>query len=300
MDALVQGIMILLTSRMEKYHHSNFYLRPDSIDDDLKGELRRTVAYQPAPTQRRDEACVVHFVPAELHFGVNVILLDGQYTNMPWTFSSASSNITAAKFIGRSDIDLTTDSAQVPLSEAMGLSSLRTISQLSRGALWGFDQANITSLRDHFLSCSLACDLKPANAISSLVVDRYINGTNLPVILGVSIAQFSTVDYSSINLGAAKKSILDWAEFKNVREIGRERQIKQIRSENVSQEQVVEFWREVAIIQGLRAHPNEITYPPSPLSLVIEFCEGGSLYDFLRKGTISSTQKLNFGKERNG
>ncbi|PRP76885.1 hypothetical protein PROFUN_14680 [Planoprotostelium fungivorum] len=201
---------------------------------------------------------------------------------------------------------------------------------------------------------SVSCVLKPTNATSALVVDRYINGTNMPLVLGVSLgiglfvlvvlalavvlvrrhqihrgmkSQFSNVDFSAINLGAAKKSILEWSEFKGVHEIGsgsfgvvykaewRElsvavrrlrkdmesdrEQIKQIRSESVTEGQVVDFLREVGIIQSLRAHPNVvtfvgITYPPSPLSLVTEFCEGGSLYDYLRIEPVSHLQKLNF------
>ncbi|PRP77606.1 hypothetical protein PROFUN_00467 [Planoprotostelium fungivorum] len=174
---------------------------------------------------------------------------------------------------------------------------------------------------------SVICVLKPTNATSALVVDRYINGTNRPLVLGVSIgiglfvlvvlalavvlvrryhihrgmkSQFSSVDFSAIQLGAAKKSILDWSEFKSVHEIGSGSFGVVYKAEwRELSVAVVDFLREVGIIQGLRAHPNVvtfvgITYPPSPLSLVTEFCEGGSLYNYLRREPVSHLQKLNF------
>eukprot|EP01117_Protostelium_nocturnum_P009080 TRINITY_DN3251_c0_g1_i1.p1 TRINITY_DN3251_c0_g1~~TRINITY_DN3251_c0_g1_i1.p1 ORF type:complete len:1571 (+),score=426.26 TRINITY_DN3251_c0_g1_i1:57-4715(+) len=124
---------------------------------------------------------------------------------------------------------------------------------------------------------------------------------------------FSMIDFSTLNLGAAKKSILDFDEFKNLKEVGsgsfgvvfkaewRELHIavKQIKNENVSEQQVKEFLREVALLQGLRSHPNVvlflgITFPPQRLSLVTEFCEGGGLYPYLRKHKVDEQQKIQF------
>ncbi|PRP87994.1 hypothetical protein PROFUN_04422 [Planoprotostelium fungivorum] len=240
------------------------------------------------------------------------------------------------------------------VSQQTGTLELSRVNFSSADKVYASPMANVfvdNSTSSNFLLCPsdsqaiydngiATCVLKPTNATSALVVDRYINGTNMPLVLGVSLgiglfvlivlalavvlvrryqirrgmkSQFSNVDFSAINLGAAKKSILEWSEFKSVHEIGsgsfgvvykadwRELSvaIKQIRSESVTEGQVVDFLREVGIIQSLRAHPNVvtfvgITYPPSPLSLVTEFCEGGSLYNYLRKEPVNPLQKLNF------
>ena len=59
--------------------------------------------------------------------------------------------------------------------------------------------------------------------------------------------------------------------------------IKQIKSENVTQAQIEDFLREVAIVQHLRSHPNLVmflglTFPPQPLSLITEFCVNISIF----------------------
>eukprot|EP01117_Protostelium_nocturnum_P005639 TRINITY_DN2038_c0_g1_i1.p1 TRINITY_DN2038_c0_g1~~TRINITY_DN2038_c0_g1_i1.p1 ORF type:complete len:1760 (-),score=518.87 TRINITY_DN2038_c0_g1_i1:119-5398(-) len=124
---------------------------------------------------------------------------------------------------------------------------------------------------------------------------------------------FSMIDFSKINLGEAKNSVVDYDEFKNPTEIGsgafgvvyvaewRELKvaIKQIKSENVTSDQLNEFLREVGILKGLRAHPNVImflgiTFPPQPLSLITEFAEKGGLYDYLRRHTVSDEMKMSF------
>ncbi|PRP82797.1 hypothetical protein PROFUN_10012 [Planoprotostelium fungivorum] len=88
--------------------------------------------------------------------------------------------------------------------------------------------------------------------------------------------------------------------------------VKQIRAEFISQTQMEEFLREVSIIQNLKNHPNivmfigeivenqlrlrwkGVTLPPEPLSLVTEYCEGGSLYHYLRKENIPLNIKFSF------
>eukprot|EP01117_Protostelium_nocturnum_P013138 TRINITY_DN4883_c0_g1_i1.p1 TRINITY_DN4883_c0_g1~~TRINITY_DN4883_c0_g1_i1.p1 ORF type:complete len:906 (-),score=213.57 TRINITY_DN4883_c0_g1_i1:66-2783(-) len=124
---------------------------------------------------------------------------------------------------------------------------------------------------------------------------------------------FSLIDFSKVNLGDAKNSILDFDDFRNMVEVGsgafgvvfradwRELKIavKQIKNENVTSQQVTEFLREVSVIRGLRSHPNVvlflgITFPPQNLSLVTEFCEMGSLYDYLRTNQISLDKKMEF------
>eukprot|EP01117_Protostelium_nocturnum_P008294 TRINITY_DN2962_c0_g1_i2.p1 TRINITY_DN2962_c0_g1~~TRINITY_DN2962_c0_g1_i2.p1 ORF type:complete len:1112 (-),score=374.17 TRINITY_DN2962_c0_g1_i2:72-3407(-) len=120
-------------------------------------------------------------------------------------------------------------------------------------------------------------------------------------------------DWSNVDLGAAKRSVLNLNEFKDMVEIGsgafgvvyraqwRELQIavKQMKDVSGISKQMTEFLREVAILQRLRSHPNVvlflgITVPPQNLSLVTEFCEGGSLYHYLRKNSVSENQKNHF------
>eukprot|EP01117_Protostelium_nocturnum_P012650 TRINITY_DN4657_c0_g1_i2.p1 TRINITY_DN4657_c0_g1~~TRINITY_DN4657_c0_g1_i2.p1 ORF type:complete len:865 (-),score=221.17 TRINITY_DN4657_c0_g1_i2:71-2665(-) len=124
---------------------------------------------------------------------------------------------------------------------------------------------------------------------------------------------FSMIDFSKINLGEAKNTIIDFDELTGLKEIGsgafgvvfkcnwRSMQcaVKQIKSEDVTVEQITEFLREVTIIKGIRSHPNVvlflgITFPPQPLSLVTEFCEMGGLYEYLRKHPVTSDQKMGF------
>ncbi|PRP74128.1 hypothetical protein PROFUN_06453 [Planoprotostelium fungivorum] len=135
-----------------------------------------------------------------------------------------------------------------------------------------------------------------------------------------------------INLGAAQRSLIDFCEFDNMEEIGRGgfgvvsraewRQtcvaVKQIKAEQVSEQQVKGFLQEVVILQRLRSHPvsdiegervterqNVVMYigfcfPPQPLALVTEYCEGGSLYgeERLMKHKVTSIDYLkNKGEE---
>jgi len=125
--------------------------------------------------------------------------------------------------------------------------------------------------------------------------------------------QLSMIDLSSINLGATKKSVLDFKQLHNMQQIGSGAfgivyratwrdllvAVKQVRAEHISNKQLQEFLGEVAILQTLRAHPNVVmfigvTFPPQPLSLVTEFCEGGSLYDYLRKNDVDWDRKVKF------
>ncbi|PRP75712.1 Tyrosine kinase specific for activated (GTP-bound) p21cdc42Hs (ISS) [Planoprotostelium fungivorum] len=67
--------------------------------------------------------------------------------------------------------------------------------------------------------------------------------------------------------------------------------VKQILSDSVSAIQLKDFLGEVAILQGVRSHPNVVTFmgltfPPQPLSLVTEFCHGGGLDSYLTKNEI--------------
>eukprot|EP01117_Protostelium_nocturnum_P014323 TRINITY_DN5446_c0_g2_i3.p1 TRINITY_DN5446_c0_g2~~TRINITY_DN5446_c0_g2_i3.p1 ORF type:complete len:1553 (+),score=475.01 TRINITY_DN5446_c0_g2_i3:123-4781(+) len=124
---------------------------------------------------------------------------------------------------------------------------------------------------------------------------------------------FSMIDLSQINLGEAKSSLIDFDEFKHLKEIGSgaygvvfkatwrdmDIAVKLIKNDNVTAEQLQEFLREVAIIKRLRPHPHVvlflgITFPPHPLALATEFCEMGGLYNYLRENEVSDEQKMNF------
>ncbi|PRP75069.1 hypothetical protein PROFUN_03905 [Planoprotostelium fungivorum] len=121
------------------------------------------------------------------------------------------------------------------------------------------------------------------------------------------------IDIDKINIGAAKSSIIPWEDLKISNQVGSGSfgvvhtaewrdvtvAVKQIGSERVTPDQLRVFVNEVAIIQRLRAHPNVvmfigITFPPQPLSLITEFCEGGSLYDYLRQYEVDDEQKKSF------
>eukprot|EP01117_Protostelium_nocturnum_P011595 TRINITY_DN4209_c0_g1_i1.p1 TRINITY_DN4209_c0_g1~~TRINITY_DN4209_c0_g1_i1.p1 ORF type:complete len:1530 (+),score=362.20 TRINITY_DN4209_c0_g1_i1:189-4778(+) len=124
---------------------------------------------------------------------------------------------------------------------------------------------------------------------------------------------FEMIDLTQIKLGEAKKSIVDYDDLKNFTMIGagaygvvyrcnwRELTVacKQIRSERISEQSLKDFLSEVSILQGLRPHPNVVlfmglTFPPQPLSIITEFCDGGSLYDYLLENDVSLEQKYKF------
>ncbi|PRP77100.1 putative leucine-rich repeat receptor-like protein kinase [Planoprotostelium fungivorum] len=124
----------------------------------------------------------------------------------------------------------------------------------------------------------------------------------------------TNVDLSNINLGAAKKSVVDFSELKNLKQIGSGAfgvvyraewrslsvAVKMVKQGSINANQLEEFVREVAILQGLRAHPNVVlfddssmglTFPPDPLALITEFCEGGT---FLRMSQVPWALRYRF------
>eukprot|EP01117_Protostelium_nocturnum_P012394 TRINITY_DN4575_c0_g1_i1.p1 TRINITY_DN4575_c0_g1~~TRINITY_DN4575_c0_g1_i1.p1 ORF type:complete len:1875 (+),score=604.74 TRINITY_DN4575_c0_g1_i1:191-5815(+) len=124
--------------------------------------------------------------------------------------------------------------------------------------------------------------------------------------------QFQMLDLTKINLGAAKESVVDYDGITDMVPIGQGnfgivysakwRQlrvaVKQIKSDNISEKQLQDFLGEVAILKSLRPHPNVVlflgmTFPPQPLSLITEFCDGGNLYDYLREKTVDEATKSN-------
>ncbi|PRP79711.1 LRR receptor-like serine/threonine-protein kinase GSO1-like [Planoprotostelium fungivorum] len=122
-----------------------------------------------------------------------------------------------------------------------------------------------------------------------------------------------TIDLSNLDFSSAKKSIVNYQEIQDMKEIGsgafgivfkgiwRELTVavKQIRAEHVSKEQVESFLKEVEILQNLKGHPNVVlfigmTVPPQPLTMVTEFCDGGSLYDYIRGNRVDMKLKYHW------
>ncbi|PRP74687.1 protein kinase, TKL group [Planoprotostelium fungivorum] len=122
-----------------------------------------------------------------------------------------------------------------------------------------------------------------------------------------------SINFSMVQLGAAKQSIIDFDDLQDMNMIGSgafgvvysakfrgtQVAVKQIKAESVSEAQLNDFFREVSIIQNLRAHPNVVsfvalTYPPQPLSLVTEFCGGGALHHYIAENDPDMSQRLHF------
>ncbi|PRP89798.1 putative LRR receptor-like serine/threonine-protein kinase [Planoprotostelium fungivorum] len=112
---------------------------------------------------------------------------------------------------------------------------------------------------------------------------------------------FEMVDFTVVSNSETKNSVIPFDEIENMKLIGSGAfgyvykavwrantvAVKQVRSENVTTEQVLDFLKEAQLIQNMRPHPNVVlylgyTFPPDPLSIVTEFCFGGSLLDYLK------------------
>jgi len=96
--------------------------------------------------------------------------------------------------------------------------------------------------------------------------------------------------------------IISWSKLKVMKQIGEgafgsvylgeynktEVAIKQLTKKEVNEEDIEEFNKEAELMKSLPVHPNVvlfrgITLPPDPISIVTDFCEGGSLSDLLEK-----------------
>eukprot|EP01117_Protostelium_nocturnum_P001787 TRINITY_DN1223_c0_g1_i1.p1 TRINITY_DN1223_c0_g1~~TRINITY_DN1223_c0_g1_i1.p1 ORF type:complete len:1266 (+),score=410.12 TRINITY_DN1223_c0_g1_i1:83-3880(+) len=107
-----------------------------------------------------------------------------------------------------------------------------------------------------------------------------------------------TLDMSQI----AKEVVIDENDLKNIERVGegafgvvskadwRKLQVavKQMNYESsMGEKELRDFLAEVNLLHGLRSHPNVVLFigiviPPQTLSLVTEFCHGGSLYKYLQ------------------
>ncbi|PRP83471.1 CLL4A clavata1-like receptor S/T protein kinase protein [Planoprotostelium fungivorum] len=126
--------------------------------------------------------------------------------------------------------------------------------------------------------------------------------------------QVVMIDMSTMNLTDVKQSLIQYEELENMEMIGSgafgivfgaqwrgiKVAVKQVKAEYVDEYQVKEFLHEVAVMQNLRPHPHVvlfmgITLPPSPLSIITEYCGGGSLLTYLRQNPeLPLDQKMKF------
>ncbi|PRP82637.1 putative leucine-rich repeat receptor-like protein kinase [Planoprotostelium fungivorum] len=125
--------------------------------------------------------------------------------------------------------------------------------------------------------------------------------------------QYALVDICPDVSNAAKKTRVDYEELKHMKMIGsgafgvvyraKWRGTKvAIKTEQVTTKQFEEFVHEVCIIQNLKSHPNIVmfigmSFPPQPLSLITEYCEGGSLFIYLRQTICCLELKIRFMRE---
>jgi len=79
--------------------------------------------------------------------------------------------------------------------------------------------------------------------------------------------------------------------------------IKQLSKTNASEEDIKEFIAEAEIMRNLPVHPNVVlfrgvTVPPDPLSIVTDYCNGGSLSEYLKKNPkIPISEKIRLIKD---
>ncbi|PRP82050.1 LRR receptor-like serine/threonine-protein kinase GSO1-like [Planoprotostelium fungivorum] len=106
---------------------------------------------------------------------------------------------------------------------------------------------------------------------------------------------FDFVDFTQINNNATLKSVIPFSELEGQVMIGSGAfgivYRASWRSVTVAVKQ-----DEATLVQSLRPHPNVVlfmgyTFPPDPLSIVTEFCEGGCLLDYLEAHRNEVTQE---------
>jgi len=79
--------------------------------------------------------------------------------------------------------------------------------------------------------------------------------------------------------------------------------IKQLSKANISEEDNKEFMAEADLMRYLPVHPNVIlfrgvTVPPDPLSIITDYCNGGSLSEYLKNHpNLPISEKLQFIKD---
>jgi len=79
--------------------------------------------------------------------------------------------------------------------------------------------------------------------------------------------------------------------------------IKQLSKANVTAQDIKEFMAEADLMRNLPPHPNVVlfrgvTVPPDPLSIVTDYCNGGSLNEFLRRNPkVPISKKIQFIKD---
>ncbi|PRP77839.1 putative leucine-rich repeat receptor-like protein kinase [Planoprotostelium fungivorum] len=129
---------------------------------------------------------------------------------------------------------------------------------------------------------------------------------------------FEMIDINQLNTDTTKKYLIRTEEITLMNKIGSgsfgvvyrakwrktDVAVKQIRADRVTQKkQLEDFIHEISIIQGLKSHLNIVAYigvtiPPQSLSIITEYCSGGSLQRYLEKNPkCEMNTKIKFMKE---
>ncbi|PRP82071.1 putative leucine-rich repeat receptor-like protein kinase [Planoprotostelium fungivorum] len=203
-------------------------------------------------------------------------------------------------------------------------SSSRVVSYLNQVGSSAYSSMNITVLS---VSDSIMPDATTAStglstgAIAGIVIACIIFCVFILVIVllltrkrRVREANFELVDFTQINNNATLKSVIPFSELEEQVMIGSGAYgvvykaswrsntvaVKQVRSEHINTDQMQSFLDEATLVQSMRPHPNVVlfmgyTFPPDPLSIVTEFCEGGCLLDYLSTHGDDVTQEKKDG-----
>ncbi|PRP73444.1 leucine-rich repeat receptor-like protein kinase PEPR1, partial [Planoprotostelium fungivorum] len=199
-------------------------------------------------------------------------------------------------------------------------SSSRVVSYLNQVGSSAYSSMNITVLS---VSDSITPDAASAStglsagAIAGIVIACVVFFVFILVIVllltrkrRVYKTSFELVDFTQINNNATLKSVIPFSELEGQVMIGSGAYgvvykaswrsntvaVKQVRSEHINTDQMQSFLDEATLVQSMRPHPNVVlfmgyTFPPDPLSIVTEFCEGGCLLDYLEAHRNEVTQE---------
>ncbi|PRP78601.1 putative receptor protein kinase [Planoprotostelium fungivorum] len=207
-----------------------------------------------------------------------------------------------------------------PSEESSEGSSSRVVSYLNQVGSSAYSSMNITllSVSDSIMpdATSTSTGLS-AGAIAGIVIAVVVFIVFILVIVllltrkrRVYKTSFELVDFTQINNNATLKSVIPFSELEGQVMIGSGAYgvvyraswrsntvaVKQVRSEHINTDQMQSFLDEATLVQSMRPHPNVVlfmgyTFPPDPLSIVTEFCEGGCLLDYLGTHKNDVTQE---------
>ncbi|PRP83188.1 Protein kinase domain containing protein [Planoprotostelium fungivorum] len=203
-------------------------------------------------------------------------------------------------------------------SSNLGQGSTVGVAQGVTASMVGVDSSIITCPENQIIKINAdstsTCVTKPSNNTIIGIIVGVVVGILILSVVSVIVAvivvrkrarsqrikEFEK-NLMELNIVNAKKMVIDYHDLESMKKIGEgafgvvykakwrdaDVAVKQLLSQAVSTEQLKEFLAEVTLIQQLRSHPNVVmflgtTIPPQPLSLITEFCAGGSLDVYLR------------------